>query len=700
MHRTLATWNIKQFRLVLLLFFLALVIPTLFLILQAYSQLKWEAFHHYRQQAEELVSRIDRKYHELIQIESVRNFTDYTFLNIARDSRSNVLQRSPLAEFPVKSAIPGTIGYFQIDNFGRFTTPMLPPAGTSAIDAKNNYGISSDEQILRTKAHSKIYQILSANRLVEKQKIQISEQEPPVDRADSITPDVASLSEEQNTGISSNRPLLESQIMSSDSMISSQSAFDDLQTINKYRSNSAPQAYPKSIGRVEDLKLKKTYSQKSADNKLESRGTINAKQKPGLRKERNILPTEDKSAENERTSGKSDKSLPIKIFESEIDAFEFSILESGHFVLYRKVWREGQRYIQGMLIEPADFINGVIRSAFYETSVSNASNLAVAYQGNVLNALSSKASRRSYSSTNELHGTLLLQGRLSTTLDQLELIFSISNLPAGPGGTVVTWLSIILIFILSGGFYTLYHLGLKQINLARQQQDFVSAVSHELKTPLTSIRMYGEMLREGWAPEEKRKSYYDYIYNESERLTRLINNVLQLARIGRNELHIELHPTNIAQLIDVIRSKITSQAERAGFIININCNQHIEDTKININDDYFTQIMINLIDNAIKFSAGTEHKQIDIGCQMVGHKLQISVRDYGPGISKDQIKKIFQLFYRTENELTRKTTGTGIGLSLVKQLIQAMHGEIDVINMQPGVEFRITFQSDKAINLS
>ena len=80
----------------------------------------------------------------------------------------------------------------------------------------------------------------------------------------------------------------------------------------------------------------------------------------------------------------------------------------------------------------------------------------------------------------------------------------------------------------------MYRLGVGQIRLHRQQQDFVSAVSHELKTPLTSIRMYGEMLRAGWVDEDKKRSYSDFIFHESERLSRLIANVLQLARMTRS----------------------------------------------------------------------------------------------------------------------------------------------------------------------
>ena len=237
----------------------------------------------------------------------------------------------------------------------------------------------------------------------------------------------------------------------------------------------------------------------------------------------------------------------------------------------------------------------------------------------------------------------------------------------------------------------MYRLGLRQIVLAQQQQDFVSAVSHELKTPLTSIRMYGEMLREGWASEDKRQSYYDFIYEESERLTRLINNVLQLARMTRNDLHIELKTYPVAQLMDTVRSKISTQVDRAGFVLVLDCPEHCRDSKLQVDADYFIQVIINLVDNALKFSSKATKRQVDIQCQKLRDgNLQISVRDYGPGVPKDQMRKIFRLFYRTENELTRETIGTGIGLALVNQLVMAMQGKVDVVNQEQGAEFRVS----------
>jgi len=241
-------------------------------------------------------------------------------------------------------------------------------------------------------------------------------------------------------------------------------------------------------------------------------------------------------------------------------------------------------------------------------------------------------------------------------------------------------------------------LGVGQIELARQQQDFVSAVSHELKTPLTSIRMYGEILREGWASDEKRKTYYDYIHDESERLSRLITNVLQLARMTRNDLRLDPRPISVSELIDGIRSKVSSQIERAGFELSLHCEGEAVQAVTQVDADAFMQIVINLVDNAIKFSANAQRRAIDIACRLEGRGTVVfGVRDYGPGVPRDQLDKIFRLFYRSENELTRETVGTGIGLALVQQLVLAMGGQVDVVNRQPGAEFRVSLPASSAV---
>lgn len=695
LHASLRGLDRRRLRLGLGLFFLALAVPTGILIRHAYGQLKWEAFHQHRVLAEELASRIDGRLIRWINEEEVRSFGDYTFLVVAGDPAANFLQRSPLSAYPVTSAMPGLIGYFQVDADGAFSTPLLPRGGAGP----RAYGVAGKELEQRLALQSRIRQVLSDNRLVHGGKLDAvsspASRTIAGPRGDKQPQPSSKLSTSAKDSLES--PSLEvSAAAPAEHEVLAQAAFDRLGAASRLRGQGKGQEVAGALGRVEDLKLESRYAAAPSGRPQRQVASSMAElqQRRSARKERGALPVAPIPVREEGRAAQAPApaQVVIRTFESEIDPFELSLLDSGHFVLFRKVWRDGQRYIQGALIEQQPFLEGLIASAFRDTTLSQMSELIVAYQGHVLSAFSGQPSEQSAYGAGELGGALLYKTRLSPPAGDLELIFGITGLPSGPGGTVVNWMAVILMVVLVGGFYLMYRLGVGQIELARQQRDFVSAVSHELKTPLTSIRMYGEMLREGWASEEKKQTYYDYIHDESERLSRLISNVLQLARMTRNDLRLDLTSLPVAELTDGIHDKVGSQVERAGFELSLCCEGEARAALIQVDADAFAQIFINLVDNAIKFSARAQVRSIDIGCHLDRHgDVAFTVRDYGPGVPRDQMRKIFRLFYRSENELTRESVGTGIGLALVRELVLAMHGQVDVANREPGAEFRVAF---------
>ena len=690
----------------LALFFLALTVPTAILIWQAYSQLKWEAFHQYRGVAEELTQRVDARLNDMIKTADARSFADYTFLVVSGDPSANFVQRSPLSAYPVTADLPGVLGYFQVDTNGNFSSPVLPPEGTAA----GSLGISENEYRNRLQLAQELQAVLADNRLIQ------SRPEIGLRRHIASSVDASSaLAEEEKEVDAVGGYAVASAYKDADENYSQQ-VFDQLNQArqragNESSSAGAPQyddavgeaveaqERPNRVGKVSGLKLDADLQKKSEaverETPAELRGADGTAFSSGRskRKEQSALPESVAVADNEQIANVSWPSdLRISTFESEIDPFEFSLLDSGHFVLFRKVWRDGERYIQGLLIDQETFMQDIVSANFVGTALADMTSLIIAYQDDVIHTISGRDSLSYPNVAEELDGALLYRNRLATPLNSLELIFSIKRLPPGPGASVLGWVTLILAIVLVGGFLTLYRLGLSQINLARRQQDFVSAISHELKSPLTSIRMYSEMLKEGWADEEKRQRYYEFIHDESERLSRLISNVLQLARITRNEPQFDLKPMTVAELMSIIDSKISSQMKRAGFELRLKRSAAAEQATINIDEDCFTQIIINLVDNAIKFSRNAENKTIEISSDFASdNRMLFSVRDYGPGIPKDQMKKIFELFYRSESELTRETVGTGIGLAIVHQLTLAMNGNVDMINAEPGAEFRIWF---------
>ncbi len=697
--------KLRRLRIMLLLFFTALAVPTVVLVYQAYGQLKWEAFHQHQQLAREMALRIDTRFSELIKREESRSFSDYSFLNVIGSEGSSFLQRSPLSGFPLESNIPGLVGYFQVDAKNQLATPIVPQSKASG------YGISAQELDQRVALENRIRDILDQNRLVKKADRSLAEVAamPQSIAQGSVLPSSGEYENEAEELVAANQPAFAPAAIA-ESSLQGQLVFDQLKS--KSYAGSFELDSSAGGGRVDDLKLEDNYAvaaRQRADKFSEEKKRKVAKQS---RKETAVLPETLAHAiapvdvdrvdmdqahlakDNRENAGllERQQSVRIRTFETEVEPLEFSLLDSGHFVLFRRVWRDGERYVQGMLLEPQALVDNLIASAFHESVLSSMSDLIVAYQGNVVEVYKAQDARDYLPASQAGENELLYQSRLVAPFGDIELIFSLARLPVGAGSKVIVWVALIIGIVLVGGFIMLYRLGARQIALGLQQQDFVSAVSHELKTPLTSIRMYGEILREGWADETRKKTYYDFIFNESERLSRLINNVLHLARMGRNEQKPDRRDVRVEELLNELCPKLDSQLERAGFKLELECTDQAKTTNFSIDSDWLTQILINLIDNAIKFSAGAELKTVQLKCRLLQDgRIQFSVRDFGSGVAKDQMKKIFKLFYRSENELTRETVGTGIGLALVHQLVVGMDGEVDVVNCEPGVEFRIRF---------
>jgi signal transduction histidine kinase len=670
--------NRQRLRLGLLAFFLALAVPSAVLVYQAFGRLAWEAFHQQQVLAEELARRIDARLAAMVDAESGRGFADYGFLVVEGDPEAGYLQRSPLSAYPPRTDVPGLIGYFQVDAQGVFSSPLLP-RGT--IDP-GTYGLTAAEVTERTLAEQRLEQMLGSNRLVDRQRAADARQgavlHPPGLEASALgqtssppaaerpahapAPTQAEVWAGQERGRAKTQRLSRREL----TVLPDAEPSPDSAAIPSQAPATRP-AVPAPVTKLAPVPLA-AASAETVDGGSRDLGKMSdMKGEPVPRSQR----------------------VRIRTFESEIDPFEVSRLASGQIVLHRRVWRVGQRYTQGVLIDPAAFLDGAVGGPFREAALARACDLSVTWQDQPLAAFPGQPGRDYGAQVAQ--GTALYHTRLSAPWNDLGLAFFVTRLPLGPGAEVIAWVGAALTLVLCGGVFALYRLGVRQIDLVHQQRDFVSAVSHELKTPLTSIRMYSEMLREGWVPEDKRRGYYQFIHDESERLSRLINNVLQLARMTRNEHGLELRPTSCAELMDLARTKVSGRIEAAGFALRLICAPQAGETRVRVDPDAFAQVVINLVDNAVKFSAKAQLKEVEIGCERLrGGAVLFRVRDYGPGVPPNQMKKVFGLFYRAEGALTRETLGTGIGLALVQGLTQAMGGTVDLVNRDPGAELRLT----------
>ena len=228
----------------------------------------------------------------------------------------------------------------------------------------------------------------------------------------------------------------------------------------------------------------------------------------------------------------------------------------------------------------------------------------------------------------------------------------------------------------------------KQIQQAKT--DFVSHVSHELKTPLASIMACSEMLADGEADdEETKKQFYSVIQNQAKRLSRLIEDILNISRIESGLIKIEKQPVSLTIIIEEQLQMIKSYAQEKG--IEIITQTPIVYDQVYADKDMISQVIINLLSNAVKYTRCGGSVKIDTAVNETTGTAQVTVTDTGVGIPKNEIGHIFDKFYRVSAN-NNQAKGTGLGLNLVKQIIEKVHhGRVFVIS-EPGVGSTFGFE--------
>ena len=238
---------------------------------------------------------------------------------------------------------------------------------------------------------------------------------------------------------------------------------------------------------------------------------------------------------------------------------------------------------------------------------------------------------------------------------------------------LILFIGIILVMLI--GIILMIRAVIHESEISRMKSEFVSNVSHELKTPLALIRMFGETLDSGIVNEEKDKQkFYSIIRKESERLTHLINNVLDFSRMDAG---VKEYNFQEADLVEVVRGSLEAykfQISDNGFQIEIELPD--EPLILKIDKDSISQVLLNLLNNAVKYS--DEEKHILVKVQKDSTSASISIADRGVGIPKDELKKIFDKFYRVSTARTKETRGSGLGLTLAKHIVEAHGGTIEV----------------------
>ena len=239
---------------------------------------------------------------------------------------------------------------------------------------------------------------------------------------------------------------------------------------------------------------------------------------------------------------------------------------------------------------------------------------------------------------------------------------------------------LLLVSIVSGGMMVLTTLR-SEMNLARQKTTFVTNVSHELKTPLTSIRMFAEMLKDGRQPDaEKQRNYLGLMVSETERLTRLINNVLDFSKMERGKKGYTKKRLEAARVAEDIVESQRPRLEHNGFSVSF--ADAAGGAKVEADEEALKQALLNLLSNAEKYSGPA--RRIDVEVASGTGVVCVRVMDRGIGVPPAEAKKIFKEFYRVDRSLASEAHGSGLGLAIAQRIVRDHGGDIRCLPREGG----------------
>jgi signal transduction histidine kinase len=247
-------------------------------------------------------------------------------------------------------------------------------------------------------------------------------------------------------------------------------------------------------------------------------------------------------------------------------------------------------------------------------------------------------------------------------------------------------LTLLLLSILILGIILTLRATSREMKLAEAKSTFVSNVSHELKTPLALIRLFAETLELGRVKSaEKAHEYHRIINSESRRLTQLINNILDFSKIEAGRKEYQFVESDVAEVVEDVLKSYDYQITSAGFELTTDIAADLP--PVAIDRDAISQALLNLVNNAVKYS--DDVKKISVRMRRRDGFVAIEVADHGIGIPRAEQEKIFEKFYRVSTGLVHDTKGSGLGLALVKHIVEAHKGNIQ-LESAPGRGSRFT----------
>jgi len=642
----------KRLQLLILIFSLALCIPLAYFVLKTYRGLEQEEAATLRYFAETLFDEMEGALAVVVQIEEGRAIDEFNYqiFPSARQRGGGEPELSPLSRLPRENYI---LGYFQNNPDGSFQTPL----------------VESGRQIPPGRVDP-VAELKKANEIFNRKRVAATDRIKP--RPAEI---VAEKEVKQKAGLA-----------------------------DKYLDLSRSQRSKAYLGQKEKRLEKITVSQAANIAKQEQPKLMTSARMAGEAEYRkDDLPvTEDqvpgkapaskkrlfRESYSEETAGAMEVAPGADAdeaagFQVEVAPLQAVFLSDAKIFIFRRIMINNRIYRQGFVLRVNAFLGYLAHTYFLTQPMAQFTGLrlSVVDQGREAEVVVAGAVSKN-------PGFILNRG-FPSPFSFLKATLTCDQIPRAAGRRTLTIMLIVLSVIVLMGLFAIYQSARAIVDLSERRSQFVSSVTHELKTPLTNIRMYVEMLEQGIAKNpEREQEYFRILDSEGARLSRLINNVLELSKLEKKQRHIDLQPGTFEDVITEVQALMAEKLKQEGFTFKVEPGR-IRPFKYD--REVMIQVLINLIENSMKFGKSGPRRKIRIQTLQEEDGVKIMVADTGPGIPRHALKKIFNDFYRVENSLTRTTRGTGIGLALVKKFVNLMGGTVAAANNDgPGCTITIS----------
>ncbi len=645
----------KKLKVLLIIFLTCICAPMVHVVYRTYHGLAQEEEAKLRFFADALFDSMEKEMARIIWREEKRAVDEYNFsassTKIPGSQGEN--NRADLSSPPKETYI---LGYIQNNPDGSFQTPVAENPGSAPSD--------KSQLIMRLK---KINTIFNAKKYLTRVEpvepsgtVMVKEKEKPKGYADSYLSRSKKQSKIKYLGKKEKRveKITATQALNLSRQDAFQSSPDIEQAEEKAvepdaKSRDSAAASPPASGSVQPARIGKIDTDALFDQAME-----------------NVL-----------FSGQNNKDLQV-----EIAPFQSVFIDGKTIFIFRRVMISDHIYRQGFALNINAFLSTLLKEHFLQEPMAVFSRLKL----NIINNDHVYETMEDGATVN--HVRYAMKRRFPRPFNFIKANLVAETLPKSPSRTSLTITMTILAMVLLMGFTAIYKSMRTIVDLSERRSRFVSSVTHELKTPLTNIRMYIEMLQQGIAQTPDREDQYlSILGSESTRLSRLINNVLELSRLEKKQRKLVLEKGTFKDVIREVQAIMAPKLTKEGFSFTI---QNKIRRPFPYDREVMVQIIVNLMENSIKFGRKEPVRSIALSLETVKDKTKIRVSDTGPGIPKYALKQIFDDFYRVEDDKTDSVQGTGIGLALVKKFIAVTGGTVSATNNEgPGCTISMSVPS-------